>query len=149
MKDSRSKLNLASKTFPLEADEGCVKGSKLEHRDSSTVHAFTTTPAPNVVLVDPEKHKSKIEHNDPQNLMKKAIDEREPVTEEQLNKSLGLAFSTGLFSLSEIVFDKDHRHAIVSYSFVCGGLCGHGNSLVLTKTGNKWKITKTCSSWIS
>lgn len=151
MKDSRGTLNLASKTYASEADEGCVKGFKLEHRGTSvpTVHAFTTAPAPNVVLVDPEKQKSKVEHSDPQNLIKNAINEAEPVTDEQLNKSLELAFATGLFSFSEIVFDKGHRRAIVSYSFVCGSLCGHGNSLVLTKIGNTWKIRKACGSWIS
>jgi hypothetical protein len=129
MKDSRGSLNLSIKTYPLVVDEGCSKGLKLERTDDSvpSVHAFTSAPAPNVVLVDPEQQKSKVKENDPQNLMKKAIDEREPVTEEQLNKSLELAFSTGLFSFSEIVFDKTHRHAIVSYSFECGGLCGHGN----------------------
>jgi hypothetical protein len=151
MKDSRGTLNLSTKTYALEVDEGCAKGFKLEQTDPSvrTVHAFTTAPAPNVVLVDPEQQKSKVKQNDPQNLVKKAIDEREPVTDEQLNKSVELAFSTGLFSLSEVVFDKGHRHAFVSYSFVCGSLCGHGNDLVLEKTGNRWKLKRTCSSWIS
>lgn len=55
--------------------------------------------------------------------MKKTIDEREPVTNEQLGKTLELAFSTRFFSLSEIVFDKGHRHAIVSYSL---GTAGEG-----------------------
>jgi len=152
MKDSSGgTLNLSNKTYPLELDKGCVEGFKMEQADNSvpTVHAFTTALAPNIVLVDPDKQKSKVKQNDPQNLVKKAIDEREPVTDEQLSKSLELAFSTGLFSLSEIAFDKGHRHAIVSYSFVCGGLCGHGNDLVLEKTGNRWKVKKTCSSWIS
>jgi hypothetical protein len=152
MKDSRGgTLNLSSKTYALEVDEGCAKGFKLEQTDTSvrTIHAFTTAPAPNVVLVDPEQQKSKVKQNDPQNLVKKAIDGREPVTDEQLNKSVELAFSTGLFSLSEIVFDKGHRHAFVGYSFVCGSLCGHGNDLVLERTGNRWKVKRTCSSWIS
>ena len=151
MKDSRSTLNLSSKTYPLVVDEGCAQGFKLEQTNSSValIHAFTTAPAPKVVLVDPEQQESKVKQNDPQNLIKKAIDEREPVTDGQLDKSLELAFSTGLFSLSEIVFDKGHRHAVVSYSFVRGSLCGHGNDLVLGKTGKGWKVRKTCSSWIS
>ena len=70
--------------------------------------------------MDPEQQESKVKQNDPQNLSKKAIDERESVRDGQLDKSLQLAFSTGLFSLSEMVFDKGHRHAFVSYSFVCG-----------------------------
>ena len=151
MKDSRGTLNLSTNTYPLVVNEGCAQGFKLEQTNSSVtlVHAFTTAPAPKVVLVDPEQQESKVKQNDPQNLIKKAIDEREPVTDGQLNKSLELAFSTGLFSLSGIVFDKGHRHAIVSYSFVCGSLCGHGNDLVLEKTWKGWTVRKTCSSWIS
>src|SRR5438445_103836 len=126
MKDSRGTLNLSSKTYPLVVDEGWAQGFKLEQTNSSVtlVHAFTTAPAPKVVLVDPEQQESKVKQNDPQNLIKKAIDEREPVTDGQLDKSLELAFSTGLFSLSEIVFDKGHRRAVVSYRLACGCLCG-------------------------
>jgi hypothetical protein len=151
MKDSRGALNLSNKTYPLEFDTGCMQGFRPEQTDNSSpvVHAFAAAPAPNVVLVDPEQQESKVKEYDPQNLMKKAIDEREPVTDEQLNKSLKLAFSTGLFSVSEIIFDKRHRRAMVGYSFVCGSLCGHGNALVLEKTRNGWKVRKTCSSWIS
>jgi hypothetical protein len=152
VKDSRGTLNLSSKTYPLVVDEGCTQGFKREQTNNSSVtlvHAFTTAPAPKVVLVDPEQQESKVKQNDPQNLIKKAIDEREPVAGGQLDKSLKLAFSTGLFSLSEIVFDKGHRHAFVSYSFVCGSLCGHGNDLVLEKTEKGWKVRKACSSWIS
>jgi hypothetical protein len=132
-------------------DTGCVQGIRPEQTDNSSpvVHAFAAAPAPNVVVVDPEQQESKVKENDPQNLMKKAIDKREPATDEQLNKSLKLAFSTGLFSVSEIIFDKSHRRAMVGYSFVCGSLCGHGNALVLVKTRNGWKVRKTCSSWIS
>ena len=151
MKDSRGGLNLAKKTYPLEFDTGCVQGFRPEQTDNSVpvVHAFATAPAPNVVLVDPEQQESKVKENDPQHRIKKAIDERESVTDEQLDESLKLAFSTGLFSVSEIIFDKSHRRAMVSYSFVCGGLCGHGNALVLEKARNGWKVRKTCSSWIS
>jgi hypothetical protein len=151
MKNSRATLNLSNRTYPLELDPGCVHGFSPEQLGNSgpMVHAFSAAPAPKVSLVDPEQQKSKISENDPQNLMKKAIDEREPVTDEQLNKSLELAFSTGIFSFSEIIFDKGHRSAMVSYSFVCGSLCGHGNTLVLERTVNRWKVRKTCSSWIS
>jgi hypothetical protein len=158
MKDSHGALNLSNRTYPLDLagpffDKGCVNGIKLEETDNSVrvVHMFssTTTLVPNVLLVDPKRQEAKVKQNDPQNLMKKAIDEREPVTGEQLDKSLELAFSTGLSSLSEIIFDKGHHHAIVSYSFVCGSLCGHGNTLIIEKTGDTWKVVKTCASWIS
>ena len=81
--------------------------------------------------------------------MKRAIDGGERVTEKQLAGSLHEAFATGLFTFSEIAFDKRHQHAVLAYSFVCGGLCGHGNTIVLRKVGGKWKPRKTCQSWIS
>ena len=81
--------------------------------------------------------------------MKRAIDDAERVTEKQLDNSLRDAFAVGLFTLSEIVFDKRHQHAFLAYSFVCGGLCGHGNTIVLKKVGGKWKQGKMCRSWIS
>jgi hypothetical protein len=90
-----------------------------------------------------------VEENDPQNLMKKAIDEHEKVTDEQLDQSVKQAFHTGVFTLSEIAFDKEHRRAVVSYSFVCGMLCGHGNTMVLKRSGESWKIAKRCGGWIS
>ncbi len=74
----------------------------------------------------------------------KSIDDHEKVTEHQLDDSVKKAFETGLFTLSEIVFDKQHRRAVVAYSFVCGGLCGNGNTLVLKKIGQRWKISKRC-----
>jgi hypothetical protein len=73
MKDSRGTLNLSSKTYLLVVDEGCAQGFKLEQTNSSVtlVHAFSTAPAPRVVLVDPEQQESKVKQNDPQNLIKK------------------------------------------------------------------------------
>ncbi len=54
----------------------------------------------------------------------------------------------GLLTLSEIAFDRDHLRAIVSYDFNCGGLCGGGKMLALTKSGEEWKISKICVSWM-
>ena len=103
----------------------------------------------NVVLVNGELQQKKVEENDPQKLMKRAIDGGKRVTEKQLDGSLHQAFAAGIFTLSEIAFDKRHQHAVLAYSFVCGGLCGHGNTVVLRKAGGKWKQRKTCRSWIS
>jgi hypothetical protein len=52
----------------------------------------------------------------------------------------------GLLTLSVIVFDSDHSHAIVNYDFNCGGLCGHGKMLALAKSGEQWKISKSCEA---
>ena len=84
-----------------------------------------------------------------QNLVKKAIDDHQKVTTEQIDDSVKQAFQTGLFTLSEIVFDKEHRRAVVTYSFVCGTLCGNGDTLLLKKVGQHWRVAKRCGGWIS
>lgn len=154
LKGSDGELNLADMTEPLDrTDNACLEGIGL---------AATKIPAPllhrlepslvsntKITLVDAEHQQTAIRQNDPQNLMKKAIDDHEKVTNEQVDESVKQAFQTGLFTLSEIVFDKKHRRAVVAYGFVCGMLCGHGNTVVLKKIGQQWKVKKTCGGWIS
>ena len=156
---SNSPLNLADKTETLDfsetfPDKECLKGLDLESTGTAAkvVHRIDVRLTGNkkrIALVDADLQQTKIEENDPQKLMKRAIDEGEKVTEKQLDDSLKQAFGTGLFTFSEIVFDKKHQHAVLKYSFVCGGLCGHGNTMVIKKVGQKWKVGKRCGGWIS
>jgi hypothetical protein len=153
---SNATLNVAdqTETLDLSEDKDCLKGIDLDPGNTSTsvVHRLdnrVTKMKQNIVLVNGELQQKKVEENDPQKLMKRAIDGGERVTEKQLDGSLREAFATGLFAFSEIAFDKRHQHAVLAYSFVCGGLCGHGNTIVLRKVGGKWKQRKTCRSWIS
>jgi hypothetical protein len=155
---SRSPLNVANRTEPLEkselfSDKSCVKGLEFESPDNAVavVHQIDPVAAPSkkFVLVDPDIQQKKIEENDPQKLMKRAIDDREKVSKRQVDDSVTQAFATGLFTLSEIVFDKQHGRAVLSYSFVCGGLCGHGNTLILKKVGKEWRVSRRCGGWIS
>ncbi len=153
---SNATLNVAdqTETLDLSEDKDCLKGIDLDPGNTSTsvVHRLdnrVTKMKKNIVLVNGELQQKKVEEDDPQKLMKRAIDGGERVTEKQLDGSLREAFATGLFAFSEIAFDKRHQHAVLAYSFVCGGLCGHGNTIVLRKVGGKWKQRKTCRSWIS
>jgi hypothetical protein len=155
---SHDALNVANKTEPLEMsgpfwDKHCVKSILFESRPRSgfVVHRFDPASplGPNAVFVDPEQQAKTVRQNDPGNLIKSAIDDGKKVSESQLDDAVEKAFQTGLFTFSEIAFDKQHHRAVLSYSFSCGGLCGHGNTVVLTKIGDKWKTTKTCSGWIS
>jgi len=134
-------LNLANITELLDrTDTECFKGLNLEAAQGTTAFIHRIGPelmVDKIVLVDPDRQQGTIKENDPEKLMRKVIDDHEQITDEQLDKSLKRAFSSGLFTLSEIAFDKEHRHAIVSYGFVCGALCGHGNLLVLKKVGHK------------
>jgi len=149
-------LNLADKTEALDLsdDKDCLKGIDFDPANTSmsVVHKLddrVTKMKKNTVLVNGELQQKKVEENDPQKLMKRAIDDGERVTEKQLDSSLREAFAAGLFTFSEIAFDKRHQRAVLAYSFVCGGLCGHGNTIVLKKVGEKWRRVKTCRSWIS
>lgn len=154
LKGSDGVLNLADTTEPLgQSDRECLKGNEREGtRDPAPViHRLVPSLVVNtkIVLVDSERQQRAVKENDPQNLIKKGIDDHEKITEEQLDQSVKQAFRSGLFTLSEIVFDKDHRRAVVAYSFVCGMLCGRGNTLVLKKIGKHWRVTERCSGWIS
>ncbi len=56
----------------------------------------------------------------------------------------------GVFSLSEIAFDKEHHRALVSYSYGCGLECGSGRTLVFEKVGDEWRLAPTeCGGWVS
>ena len=129
---SKATLNVAdqTETLDLSEDKDCLKGIDLDPGNTSTsvVHRLdnrVTKMKQNIVLVNGELQQKKVEENDPQKLMKRAIDGGERVTEKQLDGSLREAFATGLFAYSEIAFDKRRQHAVLAYSFVCGGLCGH------------------------
>jgi hypothetical protein len=157
-KGSKGSLNLANKTDPfdletLAANKECHKGMNLDPESISGQIVHRVTPAialsPRMVLVDPDVQQKKVTENDPQNTLKRAIDGREPITEKQVDDSVERAFQTAIFTLSEIGFDKQHRRAIVSYSFYCGMLCGSGNTLILRKAGNRWKVSKTCGGYVS
>jgi hypothetical protein len=100
---------------------------------------------PRIVLVDPAQQHEKIDRSGPEYVTQKAIDEHRKVSDKELDQ----AYATALFTLSEIVFDKPHRHAIVSYSFYCGALCGQGSILLLEKVGDRWTVEKACGGWIS
>lgn len=152
LKGSDGALNLANRTEPLDqSDKECFKGIGVKAASVAIIHKVDPSLVlkTKIILVDPDQQQSTIKENDPQKLLKKAIDEHEKVTNEQLDRSVNQAFATGLFTLSEIAFDKEHRRAVVAYSFVCGGLCGNGNTLILRKMGQVWKVVKRCGGWVS
>jgi hypothetical protein len=156
-KDSKGTLNLANTTEPIR-QSGLFTGvcpkspqPQVAQDPSSVVHHLNSALVPNlkIVLVDPGAQEEKIKNGDPAILMKRVIDDRQDVPQSQINDATERAVKNGLLTLSEIIFNKKHNRALVSFSFVCGELCGYGNVLVLTKVGEKWKIYKTCEGWVS
>lgn len=50
---------------------------------------------------------------------------------------------------SQVAFDATGRHALVSFDFNCGALCGSGDHFLLQKDENRWRVVKEYRSWRS
>ena len=146
-------LNVSVRTYPLDPTSPMSGLSNAEGWQSirlqnlaTVAHSFhDLTPnvlsGSNMKLVDPAKQAKIVNNNDPSKTIRKG---------RSVQSSVRTAFSTALFSLSEIAFDKERRHAVISYSLWCGSLCGHGHTLIFEKVGNQWKkIDRSCGGWIS
>jgi hypothetical protein len=57
--------------------------------------------------------------------------------------------AAGIISLSRVGFDSRLHEAIVSTSYVCGGLCGSGRLYILKKKRNKWQVVGNAIIWVS
>jgi hypothetical protein len=78
---------------------------------------------------------------DPQNLMAHG---------QSVGSAVDSGFSHGLMTLSVVVFDRTHHIAALKYSFVCGGLCGNGGTVIFIKTAQGWaRSKKECGTWMS
>jgi hypothetical protein len=90
---------------------------------------------------DPAKQSKTVRQNDPSKTMREG---------KSVDHAVKDAFASGLLTLSEIAFNKDHSKAVMSYSFFCGRLCGNGAVVMLKRVGRKWKVTKqSCGEWVS
>ena len=148
----RIKISLATLTDPLPQsgpfgyEKTCIKDVDLEPIQAGTVHQIQTNDllalGPGEIrLVDPETGSKEVSQNDPGN----AIREGKPV-----DVAVDNGFAHALFTLSEIRFSKDHARAVVSFSFVCGGLCGNGGTMVMAKLKDRtWKRIRSCGGWVS
>jgi len=146
-------LNVSARTYPLDAaspmtglaDSECLNGIQLENL-AGLAHSFhdltpEVLPAKNIKLVDPKQQSKIVRNNDPDQTMRDG---------KSVDSAVKDAFATALFSMSEIAFDKERSHAVVSYHFWCGSLCGNGATLVFQKVDGEWKKTsRNCGGWIS
>jgi hypothetical protein len=151
--DKDINLNVAAATYPLDPNASttgldqpeCLKDIELENLTtaSNSYHELPgdVLPSKAMRLVDPKKQARIVHSNDPSNTIRKG----EPV-----KGAVEAAFSTGLFSMSEIAFDKGHHFAVVRYSFWCGSLCGHGRTLAFENANGEWRnANRNCGNWIS
>lgn len=52
--------------------------------------------------------------------------------------------SEGVLSLTEILFDRSHTHALVGFSVGCGMQCGWGELVILQKRDGHWHRQAVC-----
>jgi len=90
-----------------------------------------------VLLVDPRTHQKR----DPGD----AIRNGQPVDD-----AVDAGIAAGIFTFSETIFNSDHTRAAFTYSFVCGGLCGNGGTILFQRKNGKWiREQNRCGSWES
>lgn len=141
-------LNVSARTFSLQANldstalMDCACSVEIEPESlfgaAHSSHQLSADMVGRVRLVDPHKEADVIQENDPQEAMGHGM------------SAFKKALASGIFSLSEIAFDKEHKHAIVSFSFSCGSLCGTGSTWIFEKIGGEWKQTdRKCGGWVS
>ena len=145
-------LNVSAKTFSLDttfssetAECGCWAGfsaeSLLKASHSFRILTENDLPKNGVRLVHPREQNAIVAQNDPNTAIRDG---------RSIEDAVDNAFAKGLFSLSEIVFDKERRHALVSYAFHCGALCGSGATWVFEKINGEWKKSDlACGGWVS
>ena len=146
--DSRSLLNVSNRTFSIDRDLpdcGCLKGIEPQNI-ANAAHSFHVLTGDvlggkNIRVVGANKQAVIVQRNDPSNSIREG---------KSLETAVNRAFSSGLFSMSEIAFDKEHRRALVSYSFGCGLLCGSGGVWLFEKVDGVWKKSdRDCGGWVS
>jgi hypothetical protein len=57
--------------------------------------------------------------------------------------------SPGIISLSRVGFNANRDQGIVYVANTCGGLCGKGYYMLLTKSSKGWKIERDLMLWVS
>jgi hypothetical protein len=56
--------------------------------------------------------------------------------------------SYGALTFSRVAFNRDLTEAFFYTEHLCG-LCGEGKFVYMRKTGGKWAVAETASTWIS
>jgi hypothetical protein len=124
---------------PESADE-CLKSLDIPVPMDAHLHALTASSIPGSiksVIVDPL-------------LEDKKIVAKESSPQQPRRKHARPDMQAHILSLSEVVFNADHTRAVMSYSFVCGMLCGDGGGALFEKRDGKWIFVKNvCGHWVS
>jgi len=135
-------INVADVTETLQPDDGDYSGCMKDfRRDPPTriVHRLAEDFAKenNLQLVDLKLHKVQ----DPADSMMNGL---------SVESAVKSGFKSGVLTISEIIFDTKHKRAAFHYSFVCGKLCAHFETVVYEKRQDRWQRSKlSCGYGIS
>jgi hypothetical protein len=139
----RAKVNLEAGVD--SADKTCLKGLSWEAVVFGQVHRIRPEDLAQLGpfefrLVEPNAGGKEVSDNDPGKATQKG---------KTVDEAVANGFAHGPLTIREIRFDKAHTHALVSFSFVCGGLCGNGTTMLLEKKDGTWKKKAQCGGWVS
>ncbi len=150
----KATVNLAKRTEPLHSSGhlsagSCEEGLDLEVVRAPVGHNIDPESVRNlrVTLVDPDIQNKRIAEAFRQYLALAAGRGRNKPTAQEL-EARNKVLENGLLMLSEVAFDKQHRKAVVAYSYLCGGSCGHGGPLLLERVDGEWRVRESCGIWI-
>ena len=157
LKEHEDGFNLANRTesrgLSPSSNQACGKGIVYPPIEGPAAEVHRLAPSLvqsfKITLVDPEAQQQIITEGDPQKVVLKAIEQGKKVSDKEVEDAVKAAFAHGMLWLSDIAFDKEHHQAVVSYSFVCGSLCGDGKTLRFELIDGKWKRAEVCSQWVS
>jgi len=138
----RKSLNVSQFTRALRpeelGDESCLKEFRDGKTQTGVTHRLSADAFnPNHVrLVDPAHYKIR----DPGDGIKRG---------ESVHDAVKAGFAAGIFTFSEVVFNEMHTRAGFSVSFVCGGVCGNGHTVIYELTQGHWRQIAVCGIWVS
>ena len=143
-------LNISTQTESLEHTSAdgeilCMNGFDAETMTENVLHRFTAADSSKLAsvginLVDRDAQLKEVETFDPMNGVQKG---------ESVETAVRNGYNHGLFSFSEIQFDKTHERAVLTYSFYCGQQCGSGGTVVLSHSTGMWLVVSQCQQWMA
>jgi heterodisulfide reductase subunit C len=156
---TRVSVYLADRTESLDTndlhDSECGKSLNVEQVRSTYQYHFLADDlaqlgAEKIILVDADEYEKIIsKYKSQKTLGKNRV--KIAARDDRIGKIVEEAIDHGLFSLSEVHFDKEMKHAVVEYGFACAYnvWCGSGEVLLMEKINGAWQLKTSCIEWVT
>lgn len=131
------RVNLANVTTRFDAEtDGVIACAPTVLATTLVSRLFRTTTLSQsdfqisaLHVVDPEEQAMLVQTHDPDiNIF----------SEDDIDRAVADAFEAGILQVSEVGFDITGQHAMLTFSFTCGRLCGHGGAALFDRVGDRW-----------